>query len=108
MVVPQAMPANAREAMVRSFCAFAAYGFAAFRTPVIWQGGKPVIALPGLTLTSALMTPRSTQVTVDPARIPWVAAAPSGSGGGGGGADAVTTTVANPATEPFLASTVLV
>src|SRR5512144_398332 len=77
MVVPHAFPASALYAVVRSPCAVAAVGSARCCDPDIVQVGKPVIALPGLTPTLALMVPTGpTQLTAVPAKSPYVCAEP--------------------------------
>src|SRR6478672_9883626 len=70
------------------------------------HGPKPVMVLPGLMLTSALMTPRLTHVTAVPAMIPFAAAVPRLMSDETGGE--VRITVAVPEMAPLVAFTVFV
>ena len=101
----QGSPASVLYAAVRDSCAAAATALPRFCTPVMTQGPKPVIVLPGLMLTSALMVPPVTQVTAVPAMMPFGAALPSDTTGGTTGD--VTITVAFALMLPLVALTVL-
>ena len=70
-------------------------------TPVNTQGPKPVRAMPGEMLISALITPLETQLTAVPARIPLGPRSRKG-----GVAVACTMTVAKPEAPPTVARTV--
>src|SRR5512140_3533 len=72
-------------------------------TPVITHGPKPVIVLPGLMATSALIKPPVMHVTAWPAMIPLRAAAPKLLRD-----PEVTTTVEKPEMVPLSAFTALV
>lgn len=87
-MAPPAVPAAALYAVVKSTWALAAMESAACRVPVNIPGGNPVIALPGDTPTSPLTLVGAAVVevlvTVEPARIPKVQAAPRGMAPAGG------------------------
>src|ERR1700694_1905105 len=83
---PPAAPAAALYAVVKSTWAVAATESFEWNMPVIDAGGpNPVIAVPGDTPTSplTLVAVPATLVTVEPARIPKLQAAPNGMDPGG-------------------------
>lgn len=63
-------------AVVRSDCAPAATGSAAWIVPFTFPGGKPVTAIPGLTPRSPLIVEEPVFVTVEPARTAKLSAVP--------------------------------
>src|SRR6185503_5170136 len=81
VIAPTVRPAASLYAAVRSSCAWAAVGSAAWIAPLTMPGGNPVTAVPGLSPRSPLTMLKPVLVTVEPPRTANVAADPSTTGG---------------------------
>src|ERR1051326_3119439 len=81
MIAPTLRPAASLYAVVSASCASAAVGSAMCSVPLRIAGGKPVIAMPGLTPRSPVTVLAPVLVTAEPARISNVPSPPSDEGG---------------------------